>query len=111
MKRTVPVVLTGVLTALFVVCAFPCPGGPTLGAPAAMAQERGWKGEYDSVCSKTDVAMTLSPEELKALVARCDRLKPQIEAEEESTRKVYLRRLQMCRDLYQYVLESKEAKP
>ena len=51
--------------------------------------------------------MTLSAEELKDLIARCDQLKPRIEAEEESTRKVYLRRLRMCRDLYKYVLENK----
>jgi len=54
------------------------------------------------------LAMTLSEEELNGLIARCDQLKPKIEAEEESTRKVYLRRLQMYRDLSQYVLVSKE---
>jgi len=85
-------------------------GIPGIGATFSFAQE-GWKAEYDEVCSKTDVAMTLSPEELKELIAGCDRLKPKIEAEEESTRKVYLRRLQMCRDLYRYVLEAKEQKP
>jgi len=37
-------------------------------------------------------------------------IKGRIEAQDESTRKVYLRRLQMCRDLYQYVLENKEQK-
>jgi hypothetical protein len=52
--------------------------------------------------------MVLSIAELKGLIVRCDKLKPQIEMEEESTRKVYLRRLQMCRDLYRFVLENKE---
>jgi hypothetical protein len=56
------------------------------------------------------MAMTLSVEELKGLIARCDKLKPQIEKEEESTQKVYLRRLHMCRELFQYVLDSKEPK-
>jgi hypothetical protein len=50
--------------------------------------------------------MTLSSEKLKELIAGCDRLKPKIETQEESTRKMYLRRLRMCRDLYQYVLEK-----
>jgi len=45
---------------------------------------------------------------LKNLIARCVKLEVQIEAQEESTRKVYLRRLQMCNDLYKYVLENKE---
>ncbi|MGE5248488.1 MAG: hypothetical protein ACM3L8_09095, partial [Verrucomicrobiota bacterium] len=54
-----------------------------------------WKAEFDAVCSKTDTAMTLSVDELKELVARCDQLRPKIEAQEETTRKVYVRRLQM----------------
>jgi hypothetical protein len=80
-------------------------GGRT---PASLAQEE-WKAERRS-CSKTEVAMTLSSEELKELIAGCDRLKPKIEAQEESTRKVYLRRLQMCRELYKYVIDAKETK-
>ena len=81
----------------------PLPFGPS----ASLAQEA-WKAEFDAVCSKTDVAMTLSVGELKNLIARCVKLEVQIEAQEESTRKVYLRRLQMCNDLYKYVLENKE---
>ena len=72
----------------------------------ACAQD-GWREEFDAVCAKTDVAMTLSRDELSDLIGRCDRLKARIEAEEESTRKVYLRRLRMCQDLYRFVLESK----
>jgi hypothetical protein len=84
-------------------------GCPHFGPAVSLAQEE-WKAEFDAVCSKTDVAMTLPSEELKKLIAGCDRLKPKIEAQEESTRKVYLRRLQMCRELYKYLLETKEAK-
>ena len=81
----------------------PLPFGPS----ASLAQEE-WKAEFDAVCSKTDVAMTLSAQDLKGLIAQCDRLKPRIEAEEESARKVFLRRLHMCRELYKYVLDSQE---
>ena len=81
----------------------PLPFGP----PACLAQEE-WKAEFDAVCSKTDVAMTLLVEELKELIERCDKLKPRIEAEEESTRRVYLRRLQVCRNFLEYVLDSKQ---
>ena len=84
-------------------------GRPSFEPTVSLAQE-GWKTEYESVCAKTDVAMTLTVEELKGLIARCDKLKPQIEKEEESTSKVYLRRLKMCSDLYKYILESKESK-
>ena len=110
MKKSVRIVSIGIAAALFVAEAPSLTGGPSFGPPVLLAQEVGWKAEYDSVCSKTDIAMTLPVEELKALIARCDQLKPKIEAEEESTRKVYLRRLQMCRELYNYVLDSKGTK-
>ena len=102
-----PILLSACAIALFLsgnpLLTDPLPFGPS----TSLAQEE-WKAEFDAVCSKTDVAMTLSSEELKVLIAGCDRLKPKIEAQEESTRKVYLRRLHICRELYQYVLDSKE---
>jgi hypothetical protein len=54
--------------------------------------------------------MGFSAEELKSLVLRCDALRSLIEKLDEPQRKVTLRRLQMCRDLYAFVLETKEAK-
>jgi len=104
-----PILLRACVTALLLfgnpLFTGPLPFGPS----ASLAQEE-WKAEFDVVCSKTNVAMTLSSKELKELIAGCDRLEPKIEAQEESTRKVYLRRLQMCRDLYMYVLESRESR-
>jgi hypothetical protein len=52
--------------------------------------------------------MEFSAGELRHLIARCDALKPRIEKLDEPQRKVTLKRLQMCRDLYAYVLEAKE---
>lgn len=75
----------------------------------AHAQED-WRKEFEDVCSKTQDAMVIPSDELKNLVDRCDRLKPQIEKLDESQRKVYLKRLQLCRDLYFFVLESREIK-
>lgn len=67
-----------------------------------------WKREFDILCSKTQDAMEFSKGELRDLIARCDALKPRIEKLDEPQRKVTLKRLQMCRDLYAYVLEAKE---
>jgi len=92
---------------LMLLCFFALAGlHAAFGVSPAWAQE-GWKEEFDNVCAETDVAMTLSIEELTELLGRCDRLKKRIEAEDESTRKVYFRRVQMCQDLYRYVLQSK----
>ena len=87
----------------------------SLAGPALPAQAQGqaapaqdWKKEFEEICAKTQDSMALPLEELRSLVARSDRLKPQIEKLDESQRKVYLRRLQVCRDLYQFVIESRE---
>ncbi|MBI5097794.1 MAG: hypothetical protein HZB30_00960 [Nitrospirae bacterium] len=80
-----------------------------MAADPVPAQED-WKSEFEAVCSKTQDAMTFSTDELKNLIARCDKLKPLIDKLDESPRKVYLRRLQLCKDLFVFVLESKERK-
>jgi hypothetical protein len=67
----------------------------------------GWRKEFDDVCGRTMEAQSLSAEELGKLVDRCDKLQPEIEKLGESERKVFRRRLKMCRDLYRYVLDSK----
>ncbi len=69
--------------------------------------EDSWKAEFEDICSKTDIAMTFTREELNTLINRCDKLKPIIERLDESQRKVYLKRLKMCRDLFKFALESK----
>jgi hypothetical protein len=87
MRRPAHIIPCAVATAIFLCGSSLLFGHPPFG-PAVSLAEEGWKVEE--------------------LVARCDYLKPRIEAEEESTRKVYLRRLQMCRELYGYILVSKE---
>lgn len=70
--------------------------------------EQDWKAEFDDICSKTNDAMSLTKEEIKSLVERCDKLKPIIEKLDESVKKVYLKRLQMCKDMLVFIIESKE---
>jgi hypothetical protein len=74
----------------------------------AAAGDEAWKKEFDDVCAQTQDAMALSSDELRALVTRADKLVPQLEALDESQKKVYSRRLKACRDLYQFVLETRE---
>lgn len=76
--------------------------------PAAVRGEEPWLAEFEQTCSKTGEAMTLSVTELKGKVDRCDELQKIVETREESVRKVYLKRLQLCRNLYAYVLEYKK---
>jgi hypothetical protein len=80
---------------------------PTPAAAPAAAKD-GWKRDFDEVCAKTQDAMSLTSDELRALVARCDKLKPAIDALGETERRVVSRRLKECRNLYQFVLETRE---
>ena len=76
----------------------------------AYAADESWKSDFEKVCGQTDNAADLTIEELKKTLEKCDALKSRIEALEPTPRKIYLKRLQMCRNLFQFMLESKEKK-
>jgi hypothetical protein len=67
--------------------------------------------EYAAACARTQDAMELSMEELQGYIAQCDALQTRIEQlgkDRATEKKVYLKRLQMCRDLYVFALEFKK---
>ncbi|QEM68716.1 hypothetical protein FO488_11490 [Geobacter sp. FeAm09] len=66
-----------------------------------------WRAEFEDACARTTDVMTLSANELQALIERCERLQKVIGQQEETVRRVYLKRLQMCKNLYVYILEAK----
>ena len=77
------------------------------------AQEQAdWKQEFAEICAKTQNAMELSVAELKDRVERCDKLQERIDKLEgpraETEKKVFTKRLKMCRELYNFALEYKE---
>jgi len=84
----------------------------TVGLTAAggMAAQEDWKAEFEDICSKTDVAAMLNAADIKNLIERCDKLKPQIEKLDESAKKVYLRRLETCRNLFLFMINSNAQK-
>jgi len=84
-----------------------CLTGALSGHQKAHAEDA-WQKEFEAVCSQTDVAMDLTKDQLKQLIDRCDRLKPIIQKQDEIQRRVYLKRLDSCRDFYRFMLESKE---
>jgi hypothetical protein len=69
--------------------------------------EDAWRTDFDATCAQSNNAMTLSVNELKMLIEKCDNLLKIIESQEETVRKVYSKRLQMCKNLYVFVLETK----
>jgi hypothetical protein len=68
-----------------------------------------WLADFEDICGKTDQAMALTLPELDLLLQRCGALQKVIETQEESVRKVYLKRLLMCRNLYAYMVEFKRS--
>jgi hypothetical protein len=77
-----------------------------LAAGAATASDD-WLAEFNDSCARTSEAMDLSRQELLVLIAKCERVKKAIETQDESVRKVYLKRVQMCLDLFRYVADTK----
>jgi len=94
------------------VASFVCAAGLLLtllaAGPAGAQEPVDWRVEFEAVCGTTDASMSFTVEQLTDLIARCDKLAERIGAEEETVRRVYLRRLKMCRDLLAFVLESKK---
>lgn len=77
------------------------------GAFPAFAGESGWRAEFDAVCGQSENSMNMTVAELRGAIEKCDRLKGAIETLEPTPRKVYLKRLQMCRNLFSYMLENR----
>jgi len=85
------------------------------GMNTVWAQGQGdWKQEYAAICAKTQNPMELSVAELKDRIERCDALQERINnlqgPQAETEKKVYTKRLKMCRELYKFALEYKEHK-
>ena len=76
--------------------------------PHAVCADPPWRVEFDETCANTSSAMDFSLSELQLLITRCEKLQKTIEQLDESTRKVFLKRLLMCKNLYQFVLDSKK---
>lgn len=67
-----------------------------------------WRTEFDYICGKTEESMTMKLEELKDLITRCEKLKPVIENLDHPQKKVFLKRIEMCKNLFGYMLEVRE---
>lgn len=85
-----------------------------ISSPNGSYAQQDWKQEYNTVCEKTQNAVELSVAELKDRIERCDKLQERINKLEgpqaETEKKVFTKRLKMCRELYQFTLEFKEHK-
>ena len=98
--------LTAVLTMLLVPVSFTA--RENIVAVRQASAEEDWRKTFDDICAKTNEAMNLSDEELKSLIGKAEQLKAAVEKLDESERKVFLKRLQKCRDLFEFVLSTRK---
>lgn len=75
---------------------------------ASVYSEYAWLPEFEEICGKTDESGSMTKEELKAMITRCDNVRPQIEKADHPQKNVFLFRLDKCRKLFLYVLELDE---
>jgi hypothetical protein len=78
-------------------------------ACASASAEEAWRAEFDRLCGKSEQSMSLSVEELRELAARCEKLKPEIEASANPQKEVILKRLEACRKVFAFVIEVSES--
>jgi hypothetical protein len=98
----VPTGIVQVLTGLALVCLF------TLTVAPVTHSAENWKDPFEEICSKVDISQTLSIKELEGLIERADKLTPEIQASEDPSKKVYLRRLKNCRSMFEFAIDSKK---
>jgi nitrate/nitrite-specific signal transduction histidine kinase len=103
--KSVPLVFA---LSVFLSLAVPAADLP-IGPAVAHAQDD-WRKTFNDICGKTQNAMAYSPKELRDFIADSDLLLIEIDRLREPERTIYLKRLQRCKGLFVYVLESKEKK-
>jgi hypothetical protein len=80
----------------------------TLALLSAPSIAGSWKESFDDICSKAQGADTLSVQELSTLIERSNKLMPEIQAAEDPSKKIYVHRLNKCKALFEFMIESKK---
>ncbi len=104
MKKTTSLRNFEKLTAMIIIACFI---GMT--AVAAVSAEERWKAAFDEICGKVQNADSLSNQEIAALIEKADKLMPEIQRSEDPAKKVFLQRLKKCRNMYDFMLETRQS--
>ena len=63
------------------------------------------KAEFDRICAQVQVAPSLTEAEIRLLIEDCRAMREALLQSENPQAKVFLKRLQMCEDFFEYALE------
>jgi len=72
------------------------------------ANEKSWMDEYNIICGDTQEAVQLPGEEIKTLIDKCDKLLNKIKAADNPRKKIFIFRIEKCRNFYQFIANSKK---
>ncbi len=79
-----------------------------LTGPMLFAEQKSWKDRFDDICSRVQIAESLSKAELRDLIKRSDELIKELEKLNLPVKKVYIFRLKKCRSFFEYVIQLRE---
>ena len=77
----------------------------------ATGQADSWKSEFERICAQTEIATSLSPEDLRELISDSDELLEKLGESKDSGAKIYLFRLKNCKAFFEYALQVEENHP
>ena len=87
---------------IFLVTIFICVSG------LSFANEESWKDEYKSICGDTQEALLLPGKEINTLIDKCDKLLNKIKASDNPRKKIFIFRIEKCKNFYKYITDSRE---
>jgi hypothetical protein len=86
-------------------------GSPDSSEQPVLRGQPEWKSEFDRICSQVPIAESLSIAQLRQLIEDTDTLSTALEASTLPEAKVFIRRLDMCRSFFEYVIEILTQEP
>ena len=86
-------------------------GSPAPSEQPGLRPQPEWKSEFDRICSQVPIAESLSIAQLRQLIEDTDTLSTALEASALPEAKVFIRRLDMCRSFFEYIIEVLTQEP
>ena len=73
-----------------------------------LAEELDWKQDFERICIQVESAGERSSDQLRQLIDDSERLLERLAEVDEPQVKIYVQRLQRCRDFFAFMLQARE---
>jgi hypothetical protein len=81
------------------------PGASVAQTQAPGEENTSWKARFEEICAQTEVATSLPSDQLRKLIRDSHELIDTLSTVEDPSAKVYVFRLKMCLDFFQFALD------